>query len=55
MNEKEQIERFKRAAREVEADESSDALERVMDRLDLTRKPEPKAGQDQEAKDGDGD
>ena len=37
----EQIDRFKEAARELGADESDDALDRVMGRLDLTKKPEP--------------
>ncbi|EIE48764.1 hypothetical protein [Salipiger aestuarii] len=36
----EQLDRFKEAAREVEADTSGDALERIMDKLDLTKKPE---------------
>lgn len=35
-----QTERFKQAARELGADESDDALDRVMGRLDLKRKPE---------------
>ncbi len=38
---KSQIERFKEAAREVAADESDDALDRVMGKLDLKKKPEP--------------
>jgi hypothetical protein len=36
-----QIDRFKDAARELNADESPDALDRIMGRLDLTKKPEP--------------
>jgi hypothetical protein len=36
-----QIDRFKNAAREVGADESDDALDRVMGKLDLKKKPEP--------------
>ena len=39
--EKSQAERFCQAAREVGADESDDALDRVMGRLDLRKKPEP--------------
>lgn len=41
-----QLDRFKEAARQVGADESDDALDKVFDRLDVTRKPEP----DDEAK-----
>jgi hypothetical protein len=36
-----QAERFKEAAREVGADESADALDRVMGKLDLKKKVEP--------------
>jgi hypothetical protein len=36
-----QLDRFRETAREVGADESDDALDRVMGRLDLTKKPEP--------------
>lgn len=36
----EQITKFKQAAREIGADESDDALDRVMGKLDLKRKPE---------------
>jgi hypothetical protein len=35
-----QIDRFREAAREVGADESDDALDRIMGALDLTKKPE---------------
>ena len=35
-----QVERFKGAARELGTDESPDALDRIMDKLDL-KKPEP--------------
>jgi hypothetical protein len=38
---KSQPERFKESAREVGANEADDALDRVMGRLDLTKKPEP--------------
>ena len=38
-----QSNRFKEAAREVEADQSDDALDRIMGKLDLTKKPEPEA------------
>ncbi len=37
---KDQIDQFKEAARELGADESDDALDRVMGKLDLKRKPE---------------
>lgn len=40
-DQKQQLDRFKDAAREVEADQSEDALDRIMDKLDLTKKPEP--------------
>lgn len=36
-----QIDLFKKAARELGADESNDVLDRVMGKLDLKRKPEP--------------
>lgn len=39
----EQVDRFKETARVVEADESDDALDRVMGKLDLKKKPEPKS------------
>jgi hypothetical protein len=32
---------FQQTARELGADESDDALDRIMGRLDLTKKPEP--------------
>lgn len=35
-----QIDRFKDAAREAEADTSNDALDKIMDKLDLIKKPE---------------
>ena len=38
---KSQPDRFKEAAREVGADQSDDALDRIMGKLDLTKKPEP--------------
>jgi hypothetical protein len=38
---KKQSERFKEAARELGADESPDALDRIMGKLDLKKKPEP--------------
>jgi len=34
-----QVERFKRVARQLGADESDDALDRAMDKLDLRVKP----------------
>ena len=39
---KEQLDRFKEAARTVGADESDDALDRIMGKLDLTKKPDLK-------------
>lgn len=36
-----QADRFAEAAREAEADESEDALDRIMGKLDLKKKPEP--------------
>lgn len=51
MEEKTQLERFKEAARELDADESPDALDKVMGKLDLNRLPEeavkPSAKEDQ--------
>ena len=44
MVDKSQSDRFKQAAREVEADESDDALDRIMRKLDLTKKPDEKDG-----------
>lgn len=38
---KSQAERFREAARQLGADESEDALDRAMDRLDLKAKPKP--------------
>ncbi len=40
--EKSQSERFREAARDVGADESDDALDKVMRKLDLTKKPDEK-------------
>lgn len=40
--EKSQADRFREAARELDADESDDALDQVLSKLDLTKKPEPK-------------
>ncbi|NBE08118.1 hypothetical protein [Paragemmobacter ruber] len=37
-----QSDRFKQAARELGVDEADDALDRVMGKLDLKRKPEAK-------------
>lgn len=37
-----QADKFVEAAREAETDESSDALDRIMGKLDLKKKPEPK-------------
>ena len=41
IDDKEQAYRFKEAARELGADESDDALDRIMGTLDLKKKPEP--------------
>jgi len=38
----EQIDRFKQVARDVEADESDDALDKIMRKMDLTKKPDKK-------------
>ena len=38
---KSQLERFQNAAKEFGVDESPDALDRIMGKLDLTKKPEP--------------
>lgn len=37
---KTQAERFKESAREVEADQSDEALDRIMGKLDLKKRPE---------------
>lgn len=37
-----QLDRFKQTAREVGADESDDALDKVFGKLDVKRKPEEK-------------
>lgn len=39
--EKSQQDRFKDAARDLGSDESADALDRIMGKLDLKKKPEP--------------
>jgi hypothetical protein len=36
-----QLKKFKETAAEVEADTSDDALDKIMDKLDLEKKPEP--------------
>jgi hypothetical protein len=36
-----QSDAFKEAARDLAADESDDALDRIMGKLDLKKKPEP--------------
>lgn len=40
MSDKPQIDRFKEAAKKVEADESDDALDKVFKKLDLKRQSE---------------
>jgi hypothetical protein len=42
----EQLDRFKEAAKDVGADTSDDALDKVMGKLDLTKKPEKKTPND---------
>ena len=37
-----QLDRFNEAARDLGADQSDDALDRIMGKLDLTKKPEHK-------------
>ncbi|MFN8704909.1 MAG: hypothetical protein ACK5X0_22680 [Rhodospirillales bacterium] len=47
MNTKEsQLDRFKKAAQVSGADESDDALDRIMGKLDLKKKPEQKEADD---------
>ena len=38
-----QLKRFKEAAEQLEADQSDDALDKIMGKLDLNKKPEPDA------------
>ena len=38
---KSQADRFRNAAREIGTDQSDDALDRIMGKLDLKKKPEP--------------
>ena len=45
-NSKSQLDRFKQAAREVEADTSDDALDKIMRKLDLTKKSETQHASD---------
>jgi hypothetical protein len=47
MTEK-QVDEFKRVARDLGADESDEALDRIMGKLDLTKKPEPEKKPDDE-------
>lgn len=42
MADEKQIDRFKEAACKAEADQSDDALDKVMRKLDLTKKPDDK-------------
>lgn len=37
---KKQLERFRKAANSVDADKSDDALDRIMENLDLAKKPD---------------
>jgi hypothetical protein len=39
-HDKSQSERFREAAKELDADESDDALDRIMGKLDLKKKPD---------------
>lgn len=41
MRNSDQSERFKETARDIGADESDDALDRIMGKIDLKKKPEP--------------
>jgi hypothetical protein len=41
VDEKSQAARFREAARDLGADESDDALDRIIGKLDLKKKPEP--------------
>ncbi len=45
-----QLAKFKEAARQLGADESDDALDRAMDRLDLRVTPKPEAEKDKPSK-----
>lgn len=38
---KSQLDSFKKAADDLDADQSDDALDRIMGKLDLKKKPEP--------------
>ena len=42
-----QSELFRKAAESVEADQSDDALDRIMRKLDLTKKPDETDGRDE--------
>ncbi len=44
MTEKQQLDRFKEAAKQVDADQSDYALDKVMDKLDLKKKSDEKDG-----------
>ena len=44
---KAQAEVFNIAAREIDVDESDDALDRIMGKLDLKKKPEPEKKTDE--------
>jgi hypothetical protein len=46
-----QVDRFREVARQLGADESDDALDRAMDRLDLKAKPKEEGEKDRTAKD----
>lgn len=49
VDEKTQLERFKEAARAAESDESDDALDKIMGKLDLRKKPEAKKRDDSQS------
>lgn len=44
MADKSQLDKFREIAREIGADMSGDALDKVMGRLDLKKKPDEKDG-----------
>ena len=50
MPDKPQADRLKEVARELGADETGDALDRVMGKLDLKKKPEPSNGKPDDGK-----
>lgn len=52
QSQNDQIDRFKKAARDAKADEADDVLDRIMDKLNLTRKPSAKEPENKGTEDG---